>query len=321
MLPLEMIRQAQVRLRGLVHRTPLIHSVFLSERLGTQVYLKVESLQKTGSFKPRGAFNKMLSLGEAERRRGVVAVSGGNHAQGVAFAARHLGITATILMPASTPANYVEATRGYGARVVFTDDIHAAFAEVHRLVGEGLVEIHPFDDELVAAGQGTIGLEIFEDFPGITHAYVSIGGGGLITGVASALRAIKPDVHVVGVETRGADAMSQALAENGLVELPAITSIARTLGAPKVSEFTLANVKELVEEVVVVEDGPAVAALCLLLERTKYLTEPAASCCLVAADLQRERFRPTDQIVLLLCGGNISLADLCTWRQRFAGAG
>ena len=227
MLPLEQICRAQVRLRGLAHRTPLMHSVFLSNRLGAQVYLKLECLQKTGSFKPRGAFNKMLSLTEPERRRGVVAVSGGNHAQGVAFAARHLGIAATVVMPAGTPANYVDATRNYGAAVVLTPDIHTAFAEVDRLKAEGLVEVHPFDDRFVAAGQGTIGLEILEDLPDVSHLYVSIGGGGLITGVASAIRSIKPEVRVVGVETAGADAMSQSLAAGRLVELPAITSIAR----------------------------------------------------------------------------------------------
>jgi threonine dehydratase len=214
----------------------------------------------------------------------------------------------------------VDATRGYGARVALTPDIHAAFAEVHRLEEEGLVQVHPFDDPLIAAGQGTIGLEIVEDLPGVSHVYVSIGGGGLITGVASALRAIKPEVHVVGVETAGADAMSQSLRAGRLVELPAITSIAQTLGAPKVSEFTLEHVKELVEEVLVVDDGSAFRALVLLLERTKHLTEPAAACCLAAAETQRERFRPTDRVVLLLCGGNVSLEDVCSHRQRF-GAG
>jgi threonine dehydratase len=198
-------------------------------------------------------------------------------------------------------------------------DIRAAFAEADRLQGEGKVLVHPFDDPLVAAGQGSIGLEILEDLPGVTHVYVSIGGGGLITGVASALRAIEPDVAVVGVETHGADAMAQSLAAGRLVELPAITSIARTLGAPKVSAFTLGHVRELVREVTVVDDAATVAALTFILERTKYLVEPAAACCLVAAEQHRERFRAGDQVVLLLCGGNVSLEDLCTFQQRFQG--
>lgn len=316
MLPIGMIREARERVRGLVHRTPLVHSSTLSERLGAPTYLKLECLQKTGSFKPRGAFNKMLSLSEAERRRGVVAVSGGNHAGAVACAARKLGVHATVVMPASTPANYVEATRGYGAEVVLAPDIAQAFEEVRRREADGFVQVHPFADPLVAAGQGTVGLEIVEDLPELTHAYISIGGGGLITGVASAIKALKPNVHIVGVETRGAEGMTRALAAGEPVEMP-ITSIARTLGAPKVCEMTLKTVRELVEEVVVVEDAEAVAALVLILERAKYLTEPAASCCLAAAERHRERFRPSDRIVLLMCGGNVSLADLCAYRQRF----
>lgn len=319
-ISLEMVCQAQRRLRGLVHRTPLVRSETLGAHLGTQVYLKLECLQKTGSFKPRGAFNKMLSLTPEERARGVVAISGGNHAQGVAFAARELGIAATIAMPATTPKNYLDATRDYGAEIALMPDIKSAFAEARRLADAGRVMIHPFDDPLVAAGQGTIGLEILEDLPGATRVYVSVGGGGLITGVATALRAVNPAIRVIGVETHGADAMAQSLAASKLVELPAITSIARTLGAPKVSEFTLSHVQRLVEEVTVVDDAATVRALILLLERTKIVTEPAAACCLVAAERHRDQFAPDDQIVLLLCGGNLSAEDLCAFRQSFVAA-
>ena len=315
-----MIAQAQHRLRRLVHRTPLVPSAALSSRLGAPTYLKLECLQKTGSFKPRGAFNKLLSLSAEERRRGVTAVSGGNHAQGVAYAARQLGVAATIAMPENTPRNYLEATRNYGAEIVLTPDVRAAFAESARLQSEGRVQIHPFDDPLVAAGQGTIGMEILEDLPEVTRVYVSVGGGGLISGVATALRSIKPEVRVVGVETEGADAMSRALAAGRPVELPAITSIARTLGAPSVSEFTLDHVRRLAEPVVVVSDGEAVAALFWLLERTKYVTEPAAACCLAAAERQRERLTSADRVVLLMCGGNVSAEDLATYWVRFHGA-
>lgn len=284
MLKLDMICQARHRLRELLPRTPLVSSETLSQQLGCRVSLKLECLQKTGSFKPRGAFNKMLSLGDEERRRGIVAASGGNHAQGVAYAAHRLGISAVICMPQSTPANYLDATRGYGAEITLTADIAAAFAEAQRLRQLGRILVHPFDDALIAAGQGTIGLEILDDAPDATRVYVSIGGGGLITGVATALRAIRPNLRVIGVETNGADAMARSLAENRIVKMPAITSIARTLGAPEVSEFTFEAVKRLVEEVVVVEDAEAVAAGVFLLERAKILTEPAASCCLAAAE-------------------------------------
>lgn len=317
MLSLDLICQAQNRLRGLVHRTPLVHSAAVSERLGADVYLKLECLQKTGSFKPRGAFNKLLSLSAAERARGVIAVSGGNHAQGVAFASRELQVAATIVMPETTPRNYLDATRGYGAEIVLVPNIAAAFAEAARLAEAGRVTVHPFDDPLVAAGQGTIGLELLEDLPDVSRVYISIGGGGLISGMSAALKTIRPEVRIIGVETHGADAMAQSLVAKRLVELPAITSIARTLGAPKVSDFTLQHVRDLVEEVVVVDDAATVAAEIFLLERTKHLTEPAAACCLAAADRQRESFRPDEKVVLLLCGGNVSLEDLCGFRQRF----
>ncbi len=320
MLSLEMIYGARLRLRGLVHRTPLVACETLSRRLGCRISLKLECLQKTGSFKPRGAFNKMLSLTGDQRRRGVVAVSGGNHAQGVAYAAKSLGISAVICMPRSTPANYIDAARGYGAELILTPDIASAFAEVDRQRESGRVCVHPFDDPLVAAGQGTLGLEILDDAPDVTRVFVSIGGGGLIAGVATALRSVRPEIRVVGVETRGADAMTRALAAGRPVEMPAITSIARTLGAPMVSEFTLESVRRLVEEVVLVDDAEAVAAEVLLLERAKVLTEPAAACCLAAAEARRDRLRPDDHVVLLLCGGNVSLTDLCGFRQRFPGA-
>lgn len=316
-LTLDMICQAQQRLRGRVHRTPLVRSEALTSRLGVPTYLKLECLQKTGSFKPRGAFNKLLALPDAESRCGVAAVSGGNHAQGVAFAARELGIAATIAMPESTPRNYLDATRGYGADVILTPDIRAAFAEAERLRAAGRTLVHPFDDPLVAAGQGTVGLEILEDLPEVTRVFVSIGGGGLISGVATALKTIKPTVRVTGVETIGADAMAQSLAAGRLVDLPAITSIARTLGAPRVSEFTLDQVRRWVEEVVVVPDAEAARALFWLLERTKYLVEPAAACCLAAAQRRRGQFTREDRLVLLLCGGNVSGEDLAAYWQRF----
>src|SRR5262249_31203282 len=265
MLSLAMILQARSRLHGLLPRTPLISCETLSRRFGCRVSLKLECLQKTGSFKPRGAFNKMLSLSEEERRRGVVAVSGGNHAQGVAFAASRLGISAAICMPQATPANYLDATRSYGAEMVLTPCIATAFAEVDRLHGLGRAVVHPFDDPLVAAGQGTVGLEILDDAPDLTDIYVGIGGGGLVTGGAAAIPCGRPDARIVGVETNGADAMSRALAAGRPVDMPGITSIARTLGAPKVSDFTLEAVRRLVDEVLVVEDAEAVAAEVLLL--------------------------------------------------------
>lgn len=307
------IRDAQVRLRPYLHWTPLVRSETLSREFGAGIHLKLECLQKTGSFKPRGAFNKLLSLSPEARARGVVGVSGGNHAQGLAYAARELGARAIICMPSSTPSNYVDATRSYGAEIRFADDIREAFAAAEALHREGLGLVHPFDDLHVAEGQGTLGLEILHDLPTTTRVYVSIGGGGLIAGVAAAIKESNPGAKVIGVETRGADVMSLSVAAKELVELSRITSIARTLGAPKVSPMTFEHVNRLVDDLIVVEDDETVQALTFLLERTKTLVEPAAACCLAAARRQRDEIAPDDQVVLLMCGGNVSLADLARW--------
>jgi threonine dehydratase len=281
--------------------------------VGTNVSVKLELFQKTGAFKVRGAFNKLLSLTEEERGRGVVAVSGGNHAQAVAYASSVLDANAVILMPESTPQNYVDATRGYGATVDLQATIAAAFAKIEHYKREGRIFVHPFDDPLVMAGQGTLGIEILEDAPETTDVIVSIGGGGLAGGVAAAIKGKKPGVRIWGVETVGADAMSQALAKGHPVELDAITSIAKTLGAPAVSETTLALAQQHLESVTLVTDAEAVDALNFILERLKVITEPAASCTLAAAERLRGNFGPDSHLVLILCGGNLSLTDLCSF--------
>jgi threonine dehydratase len=281
--------------------------------LGANVFVKLELFQKTGSFKVRGAFNKLLSLSESEKQAGVVAVSGGNHAQAVGYAASVLGIDAVILMPETTPQNYLEAARGYGAKIELLPTIADAFAELERFQAAGRVLVHPFDDPLVIAGQGTIGLEIFEDLPETTDVFASIGGGGMAGGVAIAVKAVKPETRIWSVETEGADAMSQAFAAGEPVELPAITSIAKTLGAPAVSPRTLSLAREKIESVTVVSDREAMDALKFILERLKVLTEPASSCTLAAALRLKDQFKPDDNIVLILCGGNFSFADLCRY--------
>jgi threonine dehydratase len=307
------IRDAQKRIAGHVKRTPCEQSDTLSRRLGTNVFAKFELFQTTGSFKVRGAFNKLLSLSNDERRGGAVAVSGGNHAQAVAYAGRKLGMSAVIVMPDSTPKNYVDATRGYGAEVDLQPTIAAAFERVAEYQAKGMTFVHPFDDPLVMAGQGTLGLEIVEDVPHLTDVVVSIGGGGLAGGVSTAVKSLRPDVRVWGVETVGADAMSQALAAGGPVTLPAITSIAKTLGAPSVSETTLALARKNLESVTVVTDAEAVESLQFILERLKVLTEPAASCTLAAAERLGPNFTPDSNVVLVLCGGNVSAGDVCSF--------
>lgn len=315
-MDLTSIKEARERIRPYVKRTPLEYSQTLSRHLETNVYVKLELFQKTGAFKVRGAFNKLLSLNEEERKGGVVAVSGGNHAQAVAYAASVLGMESVIVMPESTPQNYVDATRGYGARVDLQPTIAAAFTKIETYQSEGMIFVHPFDDPLVMAGQGTVGLEIMEDLPDATDIVVSIGGGGLASGVATAVKSIKPQVKLWGVETVGADAMSQALAAGHPMELAAITSIAKTLGAPAVSETTLSLARKHLESVTVVSDAEAVEALQFILERLKVLTEPAASCTLAAASKLRDNFTPDSKVVLILCGGNLSLNDLCGYIEE-----
>lgn len=309
-LSLKDIQSARQRIAPCIRRTPLTPSTTLSERLKTNVYVKLELFQKTGSFKVRGAFNKALTLKPEERERGIVAVSGGNHAQAVAYAARALDLRALILMPESTPRNYVDATRGYGAEVKFAATAAAAFSEVADYERQGWVYIHPFDDPLVMAGQGTVGLEILEDAPQVTDIVISVGGGGFACGLATAVKSLKPGVRVWGVETEGADCMAKSLAAGKVVTLEAITSIARTLGAPAPSERTLEMAQRYLEGVTVVPDSEAVSSLLFILERLKVLTEPAASCTLAAADRLRGNFSPDRHVVLVLCGGNFAVSDL-----------
>ena len=316
-LTLSQIQAARQRIAPCIRRTPLTANATLSERLRTNVYVKLELFQKTGAFKVRGAFNKALSLRPEERGKGIVSVSGGNHAQAVAYVARALGLKALLLMPEGTPRNYVEATRGYGAEVKFAANATAAFAAVAEYEKDGWAYIHPFDDPLVMAGQGTLGLEILEDVPQVTDVIVSIGGGGFIGGVATAVKSLKPAVRMWGVETEGADCMSKSLAAGKIVTLETITSVARTLGAPAPTERTMEIAKRLLESITIVPDKEAVASMKFILERLKVLTEPAASCTLAAAERLRDNFSSGRHVVLVLCGGNISVEDVCRLSTQF----
>jgi threonine dehydratase len=316
MIDLAAIQAARSRIEPYVVRTPLVGSRSLSERLGSRVSLKVEAFQRTGSFKPRGAVNQLLGLSDEARAAGAVGFSGGNFAQGLAYAGGQLGVATTVVMPEGTPANYVNATRGYGATVELVPSITDAIARVDELVAEGLASVHPFDNLDMIHGNGSVGIEIVEDAPDTTDVIVSIGGGGFISGVAAAVRGLLPEARVWGVETEGADAMSQALLKGELVAIEP-TSIAKTLAAPWVSELTLTAVQELVASVTVVSDAAAFAALEYILERTKILTEPAASCTLAAAEVLAPQLG--DHVVIVLCGGNVSLADVVRWRGEFGG--
>ncbi len=310
------IEAAAERIAGHVVRTPTVPSPGLSGLLGVPVTAKLELLQRTGSFKARGATVKLLSLTEAERAAGVVAVSGGNHGVAVAVMAAALDVKATVVMPRTAPARSVEVAEEAGALVRLTDGMDSAFALVSRLREEGLTLVHPFDDPVVVAGQGTVGLEFAEDAGELTDVVVSIGGGGLIAGVAAALRARRPDVRIWGVETEGAEAMSQALAAGGPRSV-SLSSIVTTLSAPAVSRLTYEHVSALVTQVLVVTDREAVEGSLALAEHGKVWTEPAAGCLLPAARRVVERVGDGARIGLVVCGGNATTADMTGWADRF----
>lgn len=304
------------RIAGHVVRTPTVPSPGLSDLLGVPVTAKLELLQRTGSFKARGATAKLLSLSDAERAAGVVAVSGGNHGIALAMTAAALDVKATVVMPRSAPARAVRVAEDAGASVRLTDDMDGAFELVTRLRDEGLTLVHPFDDPLVIAGQGTVGLEFAADADDLTDVVVSVGGGGLIAGVAVALRARRPGVRIWGVETEGAQAMSEALAAGGPVPV-ALSSIVSTLSAPSVSQLTYAHVSALVDEVLVVPDREAVQGVLDLAEHARLWAEPAAGCLVPAARRVRERVGDSARLGLVVCGGNATTGDVIRWAETF----
>ncbi|GGY88045.1 serine/threonine dehydratase [Streptomyces olivaceoviridis] len=316
MIEISDIETAARRIAGHVVRTPTVPSPGLGALLGVPVTAKLELLQRTGSFKARGATAKLLSLSEAERAAGVVAVSGGNHGIALAVMAAALDVKATVVMPRTAPARSLALAEEAGAVVRLTDGMDSAFELVTRLRDEGLTLVHPFDDPVVIAGQGTVGLELAEDAGELTDVVVSVGGGGLIAGVAAALRARRPGVRVWGVETAGAEAMSGALEAGGPVPVP-LSSLVTTLSAPSASRLTYDHVSALVEEVLVVPDQEAVRGCLDLAEHAKVWAEPAAGCLLPAARQVVERVGDGARIGLVVCGGNTTPREITDWAGRF----
>jgi len=315
MITLQDVQEARRRIEPYIRKTPLERNSTLSQRLGTNIYLKLEIFQKTGSFKPRGAFNQVLQLSQGQREKGVVAVSGGNFAQGVAYAGQVLGVRTLICMPGYTPKNYIEATKSYGADV----ELAPTFSEILELAQshqrQGLTFLHPYDNPNQMAGNGTIGLELLEDLPELSDVIISIGGGGLIAGIMVAIKAIKPEVRIWGVETEGADTMGQALKAGKVVQITP-TSLAKTLGAPYAAEDALLLAQKHLERHILVSDKEAFEAGLFLMERVKVITELAASCTLAAAERLNGTFGKRDHVVLLLCGGNASLDNLMDYYQQ-----
>ena len=306
---LGMILEARERLKGVAQRTGMVQFKALSDE-SSQVYLKTEDLQNTGSFKVRGAYIKIASLSAEERACGVIASSAGNHAQGVALAAKAFGVPATIVMPAGAPLSKVKATRELGANVVLHGTVYDdAYAEACRLQKEtGATFIHPFDDPMVIAGQGTIGLEIMDDLPDVNTIVVPIGGGGLASGEAAAVKMLHPHVRVIGVQAAGAAGMKASLDAGHIVELPSAKTIADGIAVKRPGENTFELCRQYLDQVVTVDDDEIAQAILFLMERGKMVAEGAGAAP-VAAILNR-KFDVTGKVAAVISGGNIDVTML-----------
>ena len=317
MLELADVLAARDRVAETARETPLEYSNTYSTWTGADVHLKLENFQRTGSFKIRGATNKIAQLNDDERERGVVTASAGNHAQGVALAASRAGVDATIVMPEHAPISKVKATRSYGGDVVLHGiDYDTAAGRAHEIEAErGLTYVHAFDDPAVMAGQGTLGLEIAEQCPDVDTVVVPIGGGGLIAGVATAVTA-ETDARVIGVQAEGASSVAESLRKGSVVERDTVDTIADGIATRKVGESTFEVIEQRVDEVVTVTDAEIANAVTALLERSKTLVEGAGAVPLAAILEERFDYEDGETIVPALCGGNIDLNVLTNVVRR-----
>ena len=306
MAKLEDFVKAKEKLSKVLLETHLIHSPIFSKESGNVVYIKPENLQKTGSFKIRGAYNKISNLTEEEKKRGVIASSAGNHAQGVAYGARELGIKAVIVMPKSTPLIKVESTKQYGAEVVLYGDVYDdAYKKAKELEEkESYVFVHPFNDEDVLDGQGTIALEILNELPETDIILVPIGGGGLISGIACAAKLIKPDIKVIGVEPEGAASAREAIKENKVVELKEANTIADGTAVKRIGDLNFEYIKKYVDEIITVSDYELMEAFLLLVEKHKIIAENSGILSIAATKKLKEKNK---KVVSVISGGNIDV--------------
>ncbi len=305
------VEAARDRIGDVVHRTPLDTSRTFAELSGaTSVGLKLENVQRAGSFKIRGAYNRMTQLSAAKREAGVIASSAGNHAQGVALAGDLLGIETTIVVPEVTPAAKIEATRGYGAEVIVEGEIYERSYEyaLERAEETGETFVHPFDDEAIIAGQGTVGLELLEQYPALDTVLVAIGGGGLISGIGTVLKAADPDVRVIGVQPEGALHAKPSLENDRIHELADVDTVAEGIADTRMLETTFANAREVVDDVVGVTDRELATAVTLLAERAKTVAETAGAAPLAAA-LSEETDLEDERVAVIVSGGNVNLSE------------
>ena len=310
MLTLDMIYSASYKLKEIIRDTDLIHAPKLSDKCN--VYLKTENLQITGSFKVRGAYYKISQLSDEERSRGVIACSAGNHAQGVALAATRSGIKSLICLPSSAPISKIEATRAFGADICLVDGVYDdAYAKAVELTREkGYTFIHPFDDELVIAGQGTIGLELLGQLPKVDAVVVPVGGGGLISGVAFAMKKLKPDVKVYGVQAAGAPSMQRSLADGKIERLSSVSTIADGIKVMEPGEHTFEYCQQYVDGIVTVNDDEISSAILALMEQHKLVSEGAGAVPVAAVMFDKIPDIKGKNVICLVSGGNIDVTIL-----------
>ena len=295
---------------GLLYRTPIQRSSFLGDEFGVRLYLKLEMFQKTGSFKPRGVLNRLYHIPQEEKEKGVITLSAGNHAQAVAWAAAQAGVPATVVMPAAAVQAKVDATRGYGGEVIQTDgDLLQTCMAIKE--ERDLTLVHPFDHLDTIAGTGTLGVELVEDVPDVDVVVTGVGGGGLISGVATALKLRKPDVTVIGVEPEGAPTMTCSLQQGKPVHLSHLDTIADGLAAPFVGDHNLRHVQAYVDDLVLVSDQEITLAMRVILERCKVLAEPAAASTVAALLAGKITITGGQTVACVLSGGNIDRERLC----------
>ena len=306
MATIENFVKAQKKLSKVLLETNLIYSPIFSDESGNEIYIKLENLQKTGSFKIRGAYNKISNLSDDEKQRGVVASSAGNHAQGVAYAAEESGIKAVIVMPKSTPLIKVESTKKYGAEVILYGDVYDdAFKKAKELEEkEGYIFVHPFNDEEVLYGQGTIALEILEKLPETDIIIVPIGGGGLISGIACAAKILKPGIKIIGVEPEGAASAYESIKQNKIIELKEANTIADGTAVKKIGELNFEYIKKYVDEIITVSDYELMEAFLLLVEKHKIIAENSGILSVAATKKIKEKNK---KVVSVISGGNIDV--------------
>lgn len=316
-LTLEMIKVARQRMAGVAHFTPLDYSHTFSRLTGNNVYLKLENTQKTGSFKIRGAYNKVMSLSDEEKARGVIAASAGNHAQGVAYAAARAGLTSTIVMPEGAPISKIMAARGYGAQVILAgggyDEAYHHALEIQET--KGATFIHGFDDVEIMAGQGTIALELLEQLPELEAVLVPVGGGGLMAGIALAMKSLKPAVRIIGVQAAGAPAVYNSYRAHELIESSSTSTFADGIAIRRPGKITFDIIRRYVDDIVTVDDEEISGAILMLLEHSKLVVEGSGAVGLASLIYQKTSLTGVNAVVVL-SGGNIDVNILSIIIER-----